>query len=463
MSNDKSRDEDWGLNEWRDLSEKAFNNLEDALERSPEKGKSPETAGSAVDDLWRRYFRAVRAARAALTRARARRRSARGADVDSAMRETEGALRLAEKLRLEERRSKGRRERAVRLAKLFARVLSENGKLRDALARGAPAGARPDGASEPEALEQELKESRETVVNLMVRLSHERRRARAELLVVRRRLKSLRPSVSKATGRLKALEDEFAESQKATAELLIELTRRARRAEAERKRRTRARGASAVPETDDLFEAGGPLTTAAVRMSESLRVLVESPAVDPELVTSVAGENIRLARALRLIAALVQTPQPRTEPGSLLHDRIDAQLDLWEPEIQRRRLTLLRMYASNLPQASVGLGGFEAILDELVGVSVEEASRGTSVMLKIAAAKNGGLALEFSDKSRPAVEIPSLQFILAKGGSLPGFGLALARELVERWGGALEVSPGADGHGRRLLLLLAPAKSPKIA
>ncbi|MBI4061066.1 MAG: sensor histidine kinase [Elusimicrobia bacterium] len=314
----------------------------------------------------------------------------------------------------------------------------------------APDAAKSDAAKRLAESETELRESRDAVARLLLQLARERRRWQAAILSVRRRIKSVRPAARKAAKRLGDLEVELAESQETAAKLLMEITRTGRRAGAERRiglRAQRRRAGAAKNSGGSLVPA---IAAAASRFEEGLRAVIESPAMNPEAVSLVARQGMALTRTLRLAAEISDGLPAASEPGALIRERMDRCLDQWEPEAARRRITIVRRHADDLPAALVPLGGFESILDELYGGAIDRAPRGTVVVAEAEAAPDGGLSISVQD---PGGNAPK-----RARGALEGLAFALARELVERWGGRLETRAAAGGRGRRAALRLAAAK-----
>lgn len=361
------------------------------------------------------------------------------------------ALRQAEAGTREESRAPGGRERARRdaakkIARMFARTLSQNKVLRAEL-KHAMLAAEPGTAD----AERELGESRETVVNLLLQLSRERRHGKAAVLSVRRSIKGRQPSAKRAAKRLEDLETELGESQEAAAKLLVELTRKGRRADAERRLGQRAKRRSTVEPEDRGYAVAPAISLAAARFEEGLRSLFESPAMDPESVSTVARQGLALTRTLRLAAEISDGLPASPEPGGMIWERVGRCLDQWDAEAGRRRLTIVRRYDKNIPTALVPIGGFESVLDELFGGVIARAPRGTVVVVSVGPAEGSRIAISAQD-----VGIGSQDRELD---ALEKLALGLARELVERWGGKLVTDIVAAGRGRLSTLFLATKNS----
>lgn len=435
------------------MNDDLFAKIDAALRQAAARARQPppaqrEAVRRKAQDLERRCRLAMDRARAALTRARRGRRAAQGA-LQGVSQEAAEHRRQAESFRTESRRlregERSRREAAKKLARLFARSLSENVDLRAELSRTMSSPSRDLERAESE---QELAETRETVVNLMLQLSRERRRWEASLLSVRRRLKGLNPSAKRAAKRLEELQLELEESQETAAKLLVELTRRGRDVDAARKRGGRAERRVAGEAENRGYAVAPAIALAAARFEEGLRGVIESPAMDPGAVSAVARQGLALTRTLHLAAELSEGAGAAAEPGDLLRARLERCLDRWEGEADRRRLTIVRRFDGDLPQAVVPLGGFEAVLDELFGGAIERAPQGSVIVARAAAAAGGGLSIEVqagASASKPE----------RAQGALESLAFSLARELVERWGGRLDVTVSAAGRGRRATLFLA--------
>lgn len=379
------------------------------------------------DDLFRRIDLALRRAE---TRARDLVPAAREAD-----RRRTQALALCEPSEARVR-EQVRREAAKRLAKLFARALAENRELH----------ASPSS-------DTELLESRRTVADLMLHFTRERRRWKASLLYVRRRIKSAQPRARRAAERLVSLEIELYESQETAARLLVELTRKGRSADAGKRLAVRARRRSdAEPAAPAVPAAIAPISVAAARFDEELRSILESPDMSDET-ASLARQGMALTRTLRLSAELSARTAAGPEPGGLIRERLERCLDQWETEASRRRITILRRFEKDLPAALVPPGGFETVLDELYGGAIARAPRGTVVVAAAAAAKGGGVSLSVQDTGGVGPKhAPD---------ALEKLSFALSRNLVELWGGKLGAAPASGGSGQRVTVFLAPPKTPE--
>lgn len=338
-------------------------------------------------------------------------------------------------------RDKMRRDTAKKLAALFARSLSKNSELRAEFQRAMRA-AGPQLAE----FELELNESRDTIVNLLLQLSRERRRWKAALLSLRRRGKGSKPAGREATKRLEELEIELVESQETAAKLLVELTRKGRRTNADLRRAQRR---SADEPANRGYAVAPAIAVAAARFEEGLRAVIESPAMDPEAVSLVARQGMALTRTLRLAAEISNGLPAGLEPGKLIQVRVDRCLDQWDAEAKRRRLTILRRFDKDLPAALVPLGGFESVLDELYGSAITRAPRGTVIVAVAGPSKDGGLIISVQDADPGGPE---------RARALESLAFALARELVERWGGKLDTAVTAGGRGHVTTLTLAASK-----
>lgn len=436
------------------LSDDLFQRIDQALRQAEARTRAPSPAARKADkkkaeDLERRCRAAMVKARAALARGRRGRRATQGV-LRIALEEVEGHRREADALRAESRRlqsrEKTRHEAAKKLARLFARTLSENGDLRAELKQA----MLPNAPNIAES-ELELNESRDTVVSLMLQLTRERRRWKAAILSVRRRIKGAKPSAKQANKRLDELEIELAESQETAAKLLVELTRKSRQADAENRLGQRAQRRSKGESQNRGYAVAPAIAVAAARFEEGLRAVVESPAMDPEAVSLVARQGMALTRTLRLAAEISDGLPAARESGGLIKERLDRCLDQWESEAARRHLTIVRRIDKKIPDAFVPPGGFECVLDELYGGAIARAPRGTVIVAAAEATADGMIAVSVQDASVGALE--------RAPGALESLALALARELVERWGGKLETSVTADGRGRRATLFLTAKKS----
>lgn len=342
-------------------------------------------------------------------------------------------------------REKARLAAAKKLARLFARSLSENAGLRAELRKAMQA-----APAAPAESELELGESRETVVNLMLQLSRERRRWKAALLSVRRRLKSARPSARRAGKRLEELELELAESQETAAKLLVELTRKSRSSEAAQRLGRRARRRSSGEDQNRGYAVAPAVAAAATRFEEGLRAVIESPAMDPEAMSQVARQGMALTRTLRLAAEISDGQPAALEPGQLIHERLERCLDQWEAEAGRRRLNVVRRIDKTLPAAVIPLEGIESVLDEIIGGAIARAPRGTVVIAAAGAAEVGGLSISIQTAASGSASSTSALETLA---------FALSRELVERWNGKLVTAEAPGARGLRTTLLLAASES----
>lgn len=318
-----------------------------------------------------------------------------------------------------------RRAAAARLAKLFARVLAEN-----------------------RALRAELDESGEATANLMLKLVKDRRRWKAALLSVRRRLLTMRPPQTAAAGRVSALEEELRESQDVAAGLMIQVARAQRGAKArllgeERfRRRVRKQGVIGGAErARDAFADG---------LDARLRDLAESPSADPDQLVKAADEARRLARGAAL-AAVAMTP-PRADRGDA-RGGLAARLDAWEDAFRRRGATILRSFDSRWPTARLDAPAFCVVIDQVVAGALDRLSRGGTLMVK-GGEIPGGLLIEFSDDGRLLPE-GAVEAAKTEGGpEHPGLGLFLARVILRAWGGDLVADPGARGRGAKVGLTL---------
>ena len=399
-------------------------------------------------DLAHRCGLALVKARAALTKARRGRRATKE-ELKSAEEEVErhrrAAKALDEESRLLREKDIARRGASKKLARLFARTLSMNAELRAELQRALRA-----AGPKPAESELELVESRDTVVNLMLQLARERRRWQAALLVMRRRGKAYVPSAKQTAKRLDDLQIELAESQETAAKLLVELTRKGRRAEAVHKLGQRAIRRSGAKLPNRGYAVAPAIAVSAARFDEGLRVLIESPAMDPDMVSRVARQGMALTRVLQLAAEISDGLPAGPEPGELVRARLERCLDQWEGEARRRRLTIVRRFGKSLPAALVPLGGFESVLDELYGGSISSAPAGTVVVASAAPSDDGGLLISIQDAG--------IEGLKRATGAIESLALALTRELVERWGGKLVTGFSANGRARIATLTLAPKK-----
>jgi len=435
------------------LDDELFRKIDLSLRQAADRARAPlpaarEAAKKRTTDLARRCGAALAKARAALAKARRGRRASQG-DLRAAEAEVERHRRAAKALDEEARalreKDRGRRDASKKLARLFARTLAANGELRAELQRALRAAG-------PKLAESELDlvESRDTVVNLMLQLARERRRWQAALLVMRRRGKASQPSAKEAKKRLDDLELELAESQETAAKLLVELTRKGRRAEAANKLGQRASLRSGAKVPNRGFTVAPAIAVSAARFDEGLRALIESPAMDPDTVSRVARQGMALTRILHLAAEISDGLPAGLEPGGLVRARLERCLDQWEAEAARRRLTIVRRFAKSLPDALVPLGGFESVLDELYGGAISTAPIGTVIVASAEASDDGGLLISIQDAG--------IEGLKRTPGAIESLALALTRELIERWGGKLVTGASANGRARLATLTLAAKK-----
>ena len=437
-----------------EFNDDLFQRIDRALRQAEARTRVPSPAARKADkkkvhDLARRYRAAMDKARAALTRGRLGRRAAQGV-LRGALEEVEEYRHQAESLREESRRlrdrEKARHDAAKKLARLFARTLSENGELRAELDRAMH-------AAEPKFAESQLElgESRDTVVNLMLQLSRERRRWKAAILSVRRRIKRAQPSAKLTTKRLDELEIELAESQETAAKLLVELTHKGRSVDAERLLGQRAQRNSVSVTKNRGYTAAPAIAIAAARFEEGLRAIVESPAMDPEAVSLVARQGMALTRTLRLAAEISDGLPAAPEPGALIRARLNSCLDQWEAEASRRLITIVRRFDNSIPTVLVPLGGFESVLAEFYGGAIERAPRSTVIVAAAGPAEGGGLSISIRNAGGSGPE--------RAPGALERLAFALTREIVERWGGKLTTTVTAGERGRLTTLFLMATKS----
>lgn len=322
-----------------------------------------------------------------------------------------------------------RRAAAARLAKLFARVLKENKELR-----------------------AEADASNDSVVNLMVKLVQDRRRWKAALLNVRRRLKALRPARQTAPlARVAALELELQESQDVAAGLMVEVARAQRGAKArligEERFRRRVRKQGVVGGAERARDA---FTDA---LDARLRALADSPSADPDQLVKAAEDARRLARGAAL-AATAMTP-PRAERGDA-RSELDARLDAWDETYRRHGSSILRGYDARWPTARLDTAAFNVIVDQLLAGALERSGRVGALVVK-GGEVPGGLQLEFADGGAP-FEDGVIESAKSTGGpDHPGLGLFLARVILRAWGGDLIASSGARGRGAKVVITLVSA------
>ncbi len=314
-------------------------------------------------------------------------------------------------------------------------------------------------------VEVELASSRDSVSNLLVRMSRERRDARAAMLAVKRRLRSFRRSGK--LDRVAEVEQELAEARQTIASLLREATRRDRRTRAEallRNRKTRKEKpattekpeAGAKPESrltkQEVSQAvGSAATSAAHHLETRLRALISTPPRDVESLTAEAEECRRLALILRL--AFILESGFDTEQSTDVKKIIEARLDLWEEDFRRQRATLVREYADKMPQAAIPSEELAAAIDALVGRALSRVPRGGIVLVRIVATAKIPLQIDVQDNGNDAPAIASIHSALSTGKRMTALEVALTHELADRWKSSLESSP-ATGRGLRLSLTL---------
>ncbi|MDX6769314.1 MAG: hypothetical protein SF051_07265 [Elusimicrobiota bacterium] len=318
-----------------------------------------------------------------------------------------------------------RREAAARLARHFAAVLAEN-----------------------KALRAEVSESGEALANLMVKLSQDRRRWKAALLGVRRRLLTMRPPQTAAAGRVAALEEELRESQDVAAGLMVEVARAQRGAKArllgEERFRRRVRKQGVIGGAERARDAF------ADALDARLRALADAPSADPEQLVKAAEDARRLARGAAL-AAVAMTP-PRAE-SSDARAVVAARLDAWEEGYRRRGSSILRSLDPRWPAARLDSAAFAVVVDHLVAGALDRAGRVGALVVK-GGEVPGGVQLEFSDGGAP-LEEGVIEAAKADGGvDHPGLGLFLARVVLRAWGGDLAAGPGARGRGSKVTVTL---------
>ncbi len=328
---------------------------------------------------------------------------------------------------------------------------------RAALDATAPRG--PAAAGEPTVpeLERELAQSRATFANLFVRLSRERRHARAALLAVKRRLRSFQRSGKSGGGA--AAERELSDARASVAALLREVARRDRAVRAQRLLRGRAARTTYGPRAarpEDIPESVAPSRLAAAHhLDERLRALADAPPADPAAASEELDECRRLALVLRLCAALGAEPgaEDALDPTTAVERRLAA----WEPVFLRRHVTFLSELPRRLPRVAASRSDLDALVDAAVGHALGRLPRNGIMLVRADAAEGAPLRLEFQDNGAGAPAIPSVRSALASGKRMSGLELGLARELAERRGGALIAGPVPSGRGLRVTVILRAA------
>jgi signal transduction histidine kinase len=369
---------------------------------------------SSADELGRLSASAARAAEEARAALRALGRAERrGADANPAV-------------------ESRRRRAAARLAKLFASVLAENKSLR-----------------------AEAAEAGEAMSNLMVKLSQDRRRWKAALLGVRRRLLAMRPPQAAAAGRVAALELELRESQDVAAGLMVEVARAQRGAKArllgEERFRRRVRKQGVVGGAERARDAF------ADALDARLRALADSPSADPDQLVRAAEDARRLARGVALASVAMAPPRAeRADARAIVQERLDA----WEEGYRRRGAAVLRSLDPRWPLARLEAPAFAVVVDHLIASALDRAGRVGALVVKGGEAP-GGLQIEFSDGGAP-LEAGVIEDAKAQGGAgHPGLGLFLARVILRAWGGDLVAAPGLKGRGSRVTLTLSAGPKAK--
>ena len=314
-------------------------------------------------------------------------------------------------------------------------------------------------------VEVELASSRDSVSNLLVRMSRERRDARAAMLAVKRRLRSFRRSGK--LDRVAEVEQELAEARQTISSLLREATRRDRRYRAEALLRKRKTGkekpaAKEKPEAapkspvhltkQEVAEAlGSAATSAAHHLETRLRALISTPPKDMESLTSEAEECRRLALILRL-GYILESGYDAGQSTDV-QKIINARLDLWEEDFRRQRATLVREFADKIPHAAIPADEFGAAIDALVGRALSRVPRGGIVLVRVASTGKIPLQIDVQDNGNDAPAISSIRAALATGKRMTALEVALTNEVAERWKGSLESNP-ATGRGLRMSLVL---------
>lgn len=321
------------------------------------------------------------------------------------------------------------------------------------MSRADEAGRLAAALAENQALRAELAESAESAANLMVKLSRDRRRWKAALLSVRRKLVALKQPA--AAGRVAALELELAESQEVAAGLMIEVAKaqrggKARLLNEERfRRRVRKQGVMGGAERarDAFVDA----------LDVRLRALADSPSADPDQLVAAAEDARRLARGAALAAIAVTPPRPeRGDARAALVER----LDLWEAACRRRGASILRGMDARWPIARFDPAAFAAVVDQVMASALERCGKVGAVVVK-GGEVPGGLQIEFADGGAP-IEEGSIEAAKTEGGpDHPGLGYFLARVVLRAWGGDLAAGPGSKGKGSKVAVTLVSAARAK--
>ncbi len=305
--------------------------------------------------------------------------------------------------------------------------------------------------AENKALRAEVSESGEAMANLMVKLSQDRRRWKAALLSVRRRLLSMRPPQTAAAGRVEALEVELRESQDVAAGLMVEVARAQRGAKArligEERFRRRVRKQGVIGGAERARDAY------ADALDARLRALADSPSADPDQLVKAAEDARRLARGVALASVAMAPPRAERADARAV---VTARLDAWEEGYRRRGSSVLRSLDARWPLARLDAAAFAVVVDHLVAGALDRAGRVGALVVK-GGEVPGGLQLEFSDGGAP-LEEGVVEAAKAEGGAdHPGLGLFLGRVILRAWGGDLIAGPGTKGRGSKVTLTLSAA------
>ena len=297
------------------------------------------------------------------------------------------------------------------------------------------------------ALEAELEESRQTVAALMSRGAREKRRWRAILLAVRKRLKKAAPS---SAGRLAALERELEDSREVQANLMVQVSkaRRSGRAKsaADTRRSKRSRKAAAVADSDVLSHA-------RVVYAQALADILGAAGTPT---AERLAEAARLARGLRLTAEAGTPGGERCDPSAVLERAIAD----WTPAIKARGAALETAIKPAAGPVAVRASALRALFDELLSNAAEMLPAGAQLDVVAGSMPGGPYGVAFSDNGPglpPEWRNAPFPAEARPGPRRPGLGLTVARELVNRRGGDLVVYVTAAIKGARMTVRLPAA------
>jgi signal transduction histidine kinase len=190
-------------------------------------------------------------------------------------------------------------------------------------------------------------------------------------------------------------------------------------------------------------------------LPESWREEFESARADGHHLTCLLDDLLALALAERQVA----TPEP-VDAVALVHERVDA----WAVAASPRRIRLVvdapAAAVAHVDRAAFG-GALDAVLDNAVkyspsggSVAVEVGGDGETVRVRVSDEGPGMTAEEMERAGDRFWRSPRVQHIEGSG-----LGLSIARALLERSGGALELA-SRPGRGLTATLSLSAAPAP---